>query len=90
MSPSYRIQLSSEAKRGLNRLPPKVAAAVIEFMTGPLPENPHRLSKPLGGDLADYRSARRGDYRVLIRIIEGDTTVLVYRIEHRANVYRPR
>lgn len=82
--------MSSEARRGLNKLPGKVAVAVVEFITGPLAENPQKLSKPLRGDLHEYRSARRGDYRVLIRIAETEATVLVVRIDHRADVYRSR
>lgn len=80
-------RLSSTAQRDLRRLPSKVAAAVVEFITGVLAGSPARLSKPLHNELADYRSARRGDYRVLIRIDEPDT-VLVVRIDHRSHVYR--
>jgi len=86
----YRIEVSAEARRGLHRLPAKVAAAIIEFITGPLARNPARLSKPLVNELQAYRSARRGDYRVLIRINEVQHVVLVIRIDHRADVYRTR
>jgi mRNA interferase RelE/StbE len=85
----YRVEISSEARRNLHRLPAKVAPAIIEFLTGPLAENPARLSKPLTNELAAYRSARRGDYRVVIRIDEPAHLVLVIRIDHRANIYRP-
>jgi mRNA interferase RelE/StbE len=87
---TWRVEVSSEAKRGLDRLPEKVAAAIVEFITGPLPDNPLRVSKDLSGRLAGYRSARRGDYRVVIQTIDVDQVVLVVRIDHRAHVYRPR
>jgi mRNA interferase RelE/StbE len=86
----YRIELAGEARRGLHRLPAKVASAIIEFITGSLADNPARLSKPLTNELAAYRTARRGDYRVLIRIDEPAHAVLVVHIDHRADVYRPR
>ena len=86
----YRVELAGEARRGLHRLPAKVASAIIEFITGPLADNPARLSKPLTNELAAYRTARRGDYRVLIRIDEDARAVLVEHIDHRADVYRPR
>ena len=59
-----------------------------QFTNGPLAREPARLSKPLHNELAGYRSARRGDYRVLIRIDEEAHVVLVIRIDHRADVYR--
>lgn len=86
----YSVELAGEARRGLHRLPAKVTAAIVEFITGPLTENPTRLSKPPTNELAAYRTARRGDYRVLIRIDETGHAVLVVHIDHRADVYRRR
>lgn len=86
----HSVELSAEARRSLRRLPAKVAPAIVEFITGPMADNPARLSKPLTGELSDYRTARRGDYRVLIRIDPKAHTILVVRIDHRADVYRPR
>ena len=63
--------------------------AVVEFVTVVLPQNPLRLSEPLTGPLSGLRSARRGDYRVLIEVDENDNRVLVVRIAHRAQAYRP-
>lgn len=86
----YRVELAAGAVRALHRLPTRVSAAVVEFVSGPLADNPDRLSKPLTNELAVYRSARRGDYRVLIRIDDPLRTVLVVTIDHRADVYRGR
>jgi len=61
--------------------PPGVAAAVTEFLTGPLLDNPQRVGKPLARELAGYHSARRGAYRVVYRIDEPARTVHVVRIE---------
>jgi mRNA-degrading endonuclease RelE of RelBE toxin-antitoxin system len=66
-----------------------VAAAVVEFLTGPLLEQPRRVGKPLVRQLAGYWSARRGAYRVVYTVDEESRLVLVVRIEHRADVYRP-
>jgi mRNA-degrading endonuclease RelE of RelBE toxin-antitoxin system len=85
----FDVRVASTARRQLRRLPDKVASAVVEFITAVLPENPLRLSKPLTGELAGLRSARRGDYRVLIDVDEGQRRILVVRIAHRANAYRP-
>lgn len=90
MTQPYRVQVSAEARRSKHRLSVKVSAAIVEFITGPLADNPMRPSKPPTGELPGYRSARRGDYRAIVRIVESDHTVMVSRIDHRANVYRPR
>jgi mRNA interferase RelE/StbE len=86
----YAVSPGPAARRALQRLPAKVAAAVVEFITGPLADNPRRLSKPLRNEYDGYRSARRGDYRVLLRIDEDTRTVLVVDVDHRAHIYRPR
>jgi mRNA interferase RelE/StbE len=87
---NYQVEVAGSAKRELRRLPGKVATAIIEFTTGPLAENPQRLSKSLRIELRAYRSARRGDYRVLFRIDDAKHTIVVVSINHRAQIYRPR
>ena len=91
MSRRYELLLSGAARRVLERdLPAAIAVAVWEFCNGPLSENPRRVGKPLGRELIGYFSARRGAYRIIYRLVEDDTVVHVVRIEHRADVYRPR
>ena len=86
----YELVLTPPAIRSVRSgLPEGVAAAVIEFLTGALVENPHRVGKQLRGDLAGIRSARRGTYRVLYRINDVQREVVVLRIDHRRDVYRP-
>jgi mRNA-degrading endonuclease RelE of RelBE toxin-antitoxin system len=89
VSRTYRAQVSGPARRQLHRLPERVAATIIAFITTAVLENPERMSKPLTGDLEGLRSARRGDYRVLLWIDEGASAVVIVRIAHRADVYRP-
>jgi mRNA interferase RelE/StbE len=86
----YLVEAAGSARRDLGRLSGKIAAAIVEFITGALAANPQRLSKPLRGELDGYRSARRGDYRVVFRIDEDNRTVIVVSIRHRAHIYRPR
>ncbi|WP_269779157.1 type II toxin-antitoxin system RelE family toxin [Propioniciclava soli] len=85
MADTYEISWTPAARRALHRLPEKVAAAVIEFIYGPLASNPQRAGKALRINLEGLHSARRGDYRVIYRI---DTRVAIAAIEHRADVYR--
>ena len=85
----YELVLTLPAVRAVQaKLPETVAAAVIEFLTGALIENPRRVSKPLRGDLSGIHSAGRGTYRVLYRINDPRHEVVVVRIDHRRGVYR--
>ena len=86
----WQVSATSRFQRDLDRLPPRIATAVVEFVTGVLPDNPAPLSKPLTGDLDGYRSARRGDYRVILRLDEEAQVVILHRVAHRAHVYRPQ
>lgn len=85
----WRVVATGRFDRDLARLPPRVAAAIIEFVTAVLPENPPQMTKALTGDLDGYRSARRGDYRVIVRLDEPGCVVILHRVAHRAHVYRP-
>lgn len=92
---AYALSLASSARRVLVEGPPRglaleVAAAVTEFLTGPLLDNPQRVGKPLTRELSGYHSARRGAYRVIYRIDEAKRVVHVVRIDHRSDVYRAR
>ena len=70
-------------------LPEAVAAAVIELITGPLLENPRRLGVALRNQLEGLWSVRRGAYRILCRIDDARGEVIVVRVGHRRDVYRP-
>lgn len=86
----YELVLTPPAQRAVaSKLPESIAVAVINFLTTALVENPHRVGKPLRDELAGVWSARRGTYRVLYRINEDAHEVVVLRVEHRRDSYRP-
>ncbi|NCY16036.1 MAG: type II toxin-antitoxin system RelE/ParE family toxin [Actinobacteria bacterium] len=87
---AWTLRVAASAERQLARLPERIAAAVVEFLLGPLVENPRRVGHPLQRELAGLWSARRGAYRVVYEIDDEDRIVDVLRIEHRSDVYRPR
>jgi mRNA-degrading endonuclease RelE of RelBE toxin-antitoxin system len=87
---SFELRVAASAERQLGRLPERIAAAVVEFMLGPLCENPRRVGHPLQRGLAGLWSARRGAYRVVDEINDAEQRVTVLRIDHRSDVYRPR
>ncbi len=90
MSDPYELGTAPPARRALaDRLPPDVAAAAAEFITGPLLANPQRVGKPLGEELAGIYSARLGrSWRVLYEIDDTKRAVIVLDIRHRSAAYR--
>jgi len=88
--PRWALIVAHSAERGLARLPEKAAAAVVEFMVGPLTKDPKGVGHRLRGELEGLWAARRGPYRVVYEIDEPAREVRVLRIDHRADVYRPR
>ncbi|MDO4901302.1 type II toxin-antitoxin system RelE/ParE family toxin [Actinomyces sp.] len=84
----YAIALAASAKRDLGSHPEKVVTAIVEFLYGPLRDNPHRVGKPLRFELAGLHSARRGDYRIIYRIDDDAHRVVVVAVDHRSDVYR--
>ena len=86
---TYRVELTRRARRDLTEvLPEAVAAACWAFIRGPLAENPHRVGKPLRGDLRGLFSARRGEFRVIYEIFDHRIVVEVLTVAHRRDVYR--
>ena len=86
----YDLILTPPARRALTeRLPEAVATAVIDFLTEALIAEPRRVGKPLRGQLAGLWVARRGTYRVLYRLRDEPSEVIVVRIDHRRDAYRP-
>ena len=81
---------SPAARRDLQRVPPRIVPAIIEFDYGDLAREPRRVGKPLGRELEGSFGARRGSYRIIYDINNASEQVQVLRIDHRADVYRPR
>jgi mRNA-degrading endonuclease RelE of RelBE toxin-antitoxin system len=91
VSQRHDLRIYGPARRTLEQqLPLSAALAVWEFCNGPLRDEPYRVGRSLQRELVRYFSARRGAYRVIYRIDDEARAVHVVRIEHRANVYRPR
>lgn len=91
MSEAYEVVFTRSARRALEvDLPEKVAAAAFEFIVGALRENPYRVGKPLRGPLAPLYSARRGEYRIVYRIVDHRLVIEVVSITHRRDAYHRR
>jgi mRNA interferase RelE/StbE len=87
----YELVVAGPAARAIaDQLPKAVAVAVIDLITGPLIENPHRIGRQLRNELEGVWSARRGTYRVLYRNDETAREVNVLQVDHRSSAYRRR
>lgn len=85
----YEIVVTAPARRAIREtLPEAVAIAVIDFITGPLLDNPRRVGVALRDELEVVWSARRGTYRILYRIDDERREVIILRVGHRKDVYR--
>jgi mRNA-degrading endonuclease RelE of RelBE toxin-antitoxin system len=86
----YDVALTPEAQRQLSHLPEKIVAALLEGLYGSIARDPWRVSKPLHDELVGLRVARRSEYRIVFRIDEPKRLIVVRRVDHRRDVYRPR
>ena len=62
----------------------------MNFITGDLLDEPRRVGKPLGQELAGMFAACRGGYRVVYEIDDEAKTVTVLDVDHRRDIYRQR
>lgn len=86
----WDLVVARSARRAIDRLPAKIAMAVLDYLLGPLLDNPYRVGKPLRGDLTGLHSARVGAYRIVYEIDQDSHTIQVIYIDHRVDIYRPR
>ncbi|HEU4527701.1 MAG TPA: type II toxin-antitoxin system RelE/ParE family toxin [Actinomycetota bacterium] len=82
--------MAPSVERTLGRLPEKAATAMVEFLLGPLTDDPVRVGHPVRRELEGLWAARRGPYRVVYEVDEEAREIRVLRVDHRADVYRPR
>ena len=85
---TYDVIFAATARRDLQRIPPRIVPAIIEFAYGDLAQTPRRVGKPLKRELEGSYSARRGPYRILYKINDPANRIEILRIDHRADVYR--
>jgi mRNA-degrading endonuclease RelE of RelBE toxin-antitoxin system len=86
---SFRVVVTRTAARQLaEHLPEAAATACVEFIFGPLADNPHRVGSPLRAPFNGQWRARRGEYRVRYRIDEGAQIVYLLDVDHRRDAYR--
>ncbi len=84
--PACRIAYKASVKRDLKQLDKASITRILDVIDTDLAHNPGK-DKALKGQFAGLYSYRTGDWRVIYSIL-GDT-LLILRIGHRREVYRP-
>ena len=80
----------SGARRNLKQLDPQHARRIRKFLERIARlEDPRSIGEPLQGQLHEYWRYRVGNYRLLCSIQDERLVVLVIKIGHRREVYRP-
>lgn len=83
----YEVTLLTAAARDLRKLPVELRPRIIRALsTLEQPRQPG--TKKLQGSEDRWR-LRVGDYRIIYRIIDAEHKVVVSRIAHRRDIYRP-
>lgn len=83
---SHSVIFTSPARRNLERIPPRIVAAIIEFVFGDLAQAPRKVGKPLKRQLEGSYGARRGPYRILYKIDDPAKLIEILRIDHRSDI----
>lgn len=84
---SHEVVVTATARRDLQRIPPRIDHALVEFVFGDLAAFPRRVGTPLQRELEGLFGARHGPYRILHSIDDGANRVEILRIDHRLDVY---
>lgn len=89
---AWRIELSDLAQRDLRDLDRGDAQRILRFLQDRVSalEDPRSIGEALrGARLGQFWKYRVGDYRVIADIEDRRLLILVVRIGHRRQVYRP-
>ncbi|HET9409118.1 MAG TPA: type II toxin-antitoxin system RelE/ParE family toxin [Candidatus Sulfotelmatobacter sp.] len=88
---AWKVELAPAAKRELDKLDPQHAKRLLKFLLerlAPL-ENPCSLGQALQGPrFGELWKYRVGSYRIVCKIEDDRTVILVLRVGHRREVYR--
>jgi len=89
----WTLEWDPSARRELKKLGPQARRRILDFFNNRLLvlENPRHLGEPLTGSaLGEYWKYRIGDYRVIANLEDRILRIMVVRIGHRREVYKPR
>jgi mRNA interferase RelE/StbE len=87
---AWKVELSEETGRQLDKLDPQIARRILKFLHERVArlENPRSIGEALrGSKLGEFWKYRVGDYRLICSIEDKRVLILVLRVGHRREVY---
>ena len=85
---AYEIIIGKDAEKSLDRIPRRTRTRILDALEDLRSEpRPHGCVKLEGAD--DLWRIRVGSYRVIYTIQDAELVVLVVRVAHRKDAYRP-
>ena len=89
---TWQIEFGAAAKRELEKLDKPIARRIVSFLREqvlPL-ENPRTIGDALkGARLGEFWRYRVGNFRIICRIEDSRLVILVLRVGHPREIYRP-
>lgn len=88
---AWRIEFERAAARELEKLGSQAAEQVLRFLRDrvALLDDARSIGQALkGGRFGEFWKYRVGDHRLIVRIEDAETLILVLRVAHRREVYR--
>lgn len=82
----YRIVFLPRAEKEFKKLPAIIKEKITNALEH-LAKNP-LLGKPLKAEYKGLHSDRVGDYRIIYKILQEKTLIVIFKIGHRREVYR--
>jgi len=87
---AWKVELSEEADRQLDKLDPQIARRILKFLHERVArlENPRSIGEALrGSKLGESWKYRVGDYRLICSVEDQQILILVLRVGHRREAY---
>jgi mRNA interferase RelE/StbE len=88
---AWRVELSAQARKQLDKLDRQEARRILAFLHGRVATlaDPRSIGAALkGSTLGEFWKYRAGDYRIIARIEDRIVRILVVQIGNRREVYR--
>lgn len=82
---SHRVRFTPESSRLIAKLPPEVKK-LVRSAVDDLRQDPYAGSE-LAGEFTGYRSLKVRRYRVIYRLSDDESSLEIYHVGHRRDVY---